>query len=201
MRLQGLQLRNWVLRGQWIDSSLDERFRPIPLKSEDKGYFWDFGKTFSVMADYNAKYVFEDDKALYMWHHQIWDRFVPVFEKVKSAFQSGDSSLFVEEINAQKKEITRLYMQLQDFGHSRNEGFDSFLDLFSQCIGQADDIRLWVEKDNTTEREKTLLIDKLIKNVNSQMAVINEGLIKWHDELCITEEDDDKYELDKRTKP
>lgn len=194
-------LSNWVLRGQWIDPSLDKRLRPLKLKTEDKGYFWDFEKSFSFMADYNAKYVFEDDKALYMWHHQIWVQFVPVFEKVKSAFQSGDSSPFAEVINAQKKEITRLYMQLQDFGHSRNENFDGFLDLFSQCIGQADDIYLLVENNNNIEPRKMLQIDRLIKKVNDQIDVINEGLIKWHDELCVTEEDDDKYELDKRTKP
>ena len=120
---------------------------------------------------------------------------------MSSTFQSSDPSLFTDEISIQKKEITRLYMQLQNFGHSRNKDFDDFLDLFSQCIGQADDIHLWIEKDNLPVQAIKYQIERLIGRIKSQIAVISEGMIKWHDELSVTQQDYDDFDLCKRDKP
>lgn len=194
-------LSNWILRGQWIDSSLDKRYQPIHLKSEDKGYFWDFGKSFSIMADYNSKYVFENDINLYICHDQIWQQFVPVYRKIESAFLSRSWSSLSHTMNTEKKHITNLYMQLQDFGRSRNKSFDDYLGLFSQCVGEADDIRFWVERGNLPNQSKIFQIKKLIDRINSLIDIINDGLIQWSDTLSIKRQDYAAFEMNKRNKP
>lgn len=194
-------LSNWILRGQWIDSSLDKRFQPIPLKIEDKGYFWDFAKSFSIVADYNSTYVFESDNFLYIYHEQIWQQFVPIYREIESAYLSGEWSSLKAITNTEKKHITNLFMQLQDLGRSRNKEFDEYLGLFSQCIGEADDIRFWVERSSFPDQSIIFQIRKLIDRINTLVDNINNGLLQWNETLSIKRQDYTASQICNHVKP
>ena len=50
-------LCNWILRGQWIDPTLDEEYRPHPFKHFEKGYYWEYGKSYSAMSDFYKQFL------------------------------------------------------------------------------------------------------------------------------------------------
>lgn len=191
---------NWILRGQWIDPSLDERFRPLPLKTEENGYYWDFGKSYSVLSDYYSEYVFEEDVPLFVWHSTVWERFTTVFNELLSVNRTEAWPAFADKCNKYESQIKEFYMQLQDFGRSHNKEFDGFLDSISDCVSSADDIILWLRNDKLSEREKKRQIEKEISNVNNRIPVVSEGFIRWRNELGITKEDFSTFDLSKRVK-
>lgn len=194
-------LHNWIVRGQWINPSLNKRFQPLPLKISEKGYYWEFEKSYSVMADYNEKYVFEEDKALFIYNARIWDEFVVTFHELEAVYRTGDYASFEDMVQEKKKKISDLFSQLQDCGHSRNKEFDVFLDRFSVCVGQADDIHFYTEKVDAKVESIRYCVRKIIEDVGNQIVEINNELGRWKDELGITPDDYITYSSQERKKP
>lgn len=64
---------NWIFRCQWINPSLDEKFRPISLPDFEDGYYWAFSKSYSIDADVMQAFFEEDDKSLLLAHKNIWN--------------------------------------------------------------------------------------------------------------------------------
>ena len=181
-------LNNWIVRGQWIDPRLDKRARPLTLKHFEDGCYWEYGKSYSTLADFYEQNVFDDDKTLFVYHQKTWEDFLSIYEVIRASYQESWEA-FTTEVQKQKAEITRLYMQLQDFGHSHNKAFDDFLNEFTYCIASVDDLHFWLEKETLSERARSYQITKSLQDSDEKIKLLNQSLVRWRENLQITEQD------------
>lgn len=194
-------LSNWILRGQWIDPHLNKKYRPLTLKSFENGYYWDYGKSYSTMSDYYDQYVFEDDKMLFVYHQKIWEKFWSIYQTLQNLFQENRWDDLTSEVLKQKSEITRLYMQLQDSGHSHNKEFDDFLNMFTECISPIDDLHFWIEKETLSAQAERYQIGNALNKAERIVERIMHGISKWSDKLQITDQDYHNIDPIHRKKP
>lgn len=179
---------NWVVRGQWIEPSLDKPFRPVELSQYENGYYWNYEQSYSTLADYNNEYVFEDDIPLYVCHEKIWAEFNPILHKIQLSFQTVSWNDFLEIARNVEQDISRLYMQLQGFGRSRNKSFDDFLNEISNCIAPIDDIRFLLDK-NHSEQVIKRIVQRSLQEAEALALQIEDGFSKWGKALNVTELD------------
>lgn len=168
---------NWFLRAQWIDSKLKPEFRPIPLKCEELGYYWDYNESYSTMADIYSQMIFSEDSELYVGHKRIWEQFLEAYAHLINAFSTGSWEAFAEEVYKEKKQLRHLYKELQNFGHSHDKEFDDFLGTIFDIIGLVDDFYVLLERRN--DKAVQYLITKRIIEVSNKIELINEGFSKW----------------------
>ena len=179
---------NWVVRGQWIVPSLDKPFRPVELSQYEDGYYWDYEKSYSTLADYYDEYVFEDDISLYVYHKIVWEDFIPVLNSIQECFRAASWNDFRETARKSQQEITCLYMKLQDFGHSRNKSFDDFLTEISNCIAPIDDIRFLLDK-NHSEQDIKRIVQRSLHEAEALALQIEDGFSTWGKTLNVTKSD------------
>ena len=168
---------NWFLRAQWIDPKLRPQFRPITLKCQEQGYYWDYNESYSTMADIYSKMTFSEDCELYIGHKRIWEQFLQIFTHLTNTLSDGLWDEFVQEVCKEKKRIRNLYVQLQDFGHSHDKEFDDFLGTISVVVGIVDDFHLLIE--NKSNKGTQYMIDKRIDEVSVRIKQTNQGFSKW----------------------
>lgn len=179
-------LSNWILRGQWIDPALNEKYRPLTFKDFEKGYYWDYDKSYSTMSDYYNQHIFNDDKTLFVNYHQIWEEFCTIYQTIQYFYQENRWDDLISEILKQKSEITRLYMQLQNFGHSHNKEFGDFLYMFIDCISSIDNLHFWIENETLSAQAKQYQIRKALYKAEDKVEQISQEISDWRDKLHIT---------------
>lgn len=194
-------LSNWILRGQWIDPALNKKYCPLTFKNFEKGYYWDYDKSYSTISDFYNQYVFDNDKTLFVYHYQTWEKFCTIYQKIHYFYQENRWDDLISEILKQKSEITRLYMQLQDFGHSNNKEFDDFLNMFTDCISSIDDLHFWIEKETLSAQAKQYQIRNLLNKAEIKVKQISSGISDWRDKLNITSQDFHSIDSIYRKKP
>lgn len=92
-------LYNWILRYMWCNP-LNDNIQMQPLKQRDKdGYSWDESNTYSVMADYNDKYVFENDKHLFVYKKKLYDEVQPIHKELVFYFNDHEFQELFDIIN------------------------------------------------------------------------------------------------------
>lgn len=182
-------LSNWILRGQWIDPTLNKKYRPLTFKNFEKGYYWDYDKSYSTMSDFYNQYIFDDDKTLFVNHHQLWEKFCTIYQIIQCFYQENKWDELISEILKQKSEITRLYKQLQDFGHSHNKEFDNFLKMFTDCICSIDNLHFWIENETLSAQAKQYQIGNTLYKAEIKVEQISHGISEWRDKLHITNQD------------
>lgn len=141
------------------------------------------------MSDFYNQYVFDDDKTLFVNHHQIWKEFCTIYQTIRYFYQGNRWKDLISEILKQKTQITRLYMQLQDFGHSHNKEFDDFLNSFTDCISSIDDLHFWIEKETLSTKAKQYQITYKLYKAEIKVKQISHGISEWRDKLHITNQD------------
>ncbi|WP_276850589.1 FRG domain-containing protein [Enterocloster lavalensis] len=179
-------LSNWILRGQWIDPALNEKYRPLTFKNFEKGYYWDYDKSYSTMSDYYNQHIFNDDKTLFVNYHQIWEEFCTIYQTIQYFYQENRWDDLISEILKQKSEITRLYIQLQNFGHSHNKEFGDFLYMFIDCISSIDNLHFWIENETLSAQAKQYQIKKALYKAEDKVEQISQEISDWRDKLHIT---------------
>lgn len=194
-------LSNWILRGQWIDPTLNKKYRPLTFKIFEKGYYWDYDKSYNVISDFYNQYVFDDDKVLFVYHQKMWGNFWPIYRTLQIFFQENRWDDLISEVLKQKSEITRLYMQLQDFGHSHNKEFDNFLKMFTDCISRIDDLHFWIEKETLSAEAKHCQIRNTFYKTDRIAKQINNEISEWRDKLKVTNQDYESIDPIYRKKP
>lgn len=182
-------LSNWILRGQWIDPNLNKKYRPLTLKNFEGGYYWDYGKSYSTVSDFYTQYIFDDDKVLFVYHQKTWEKFWPIYQTIQKFFQENRWDDLISEVLKQRSEITRLYMQLQDFGHSHNKELDDFLNMFTECISPIDDLRFWIEKETLSAQAKHYQISNTFYKTDKIAKQIIHEISEWRDKLQVTDQD------------
>ncbi|WP_058304293.1 FRG domain-containing protein [Gorillibacterium timonense] len=181
---------NWVLRCQWISSKLDERYRPFTLKEADgRGYYWESGNSYSTLSDYYNEFVFDSDKNLFVYHQKVWDEFTPIYNLLTQSYKTGDIKAFIDEVIQQQRQISKLYMLLQDFGHSKNKEFDDFLYNYDHAVSAIDDLHLWLENDKVNERASQYQYESCLKQAKKFADTINEKASLWKNQIGVSDED------------
>ncbi|WP_148296556.1 hypothetical protein [Halalkalibacter hemicellulosilyticus] len=102
-------LYNWILRYMWCNP-LNDNIQMQPLKQRDKdGYSWDESNTYSVMADYNDKYVFENDKHLFVYKKKLYDEVQPIHKELVFYFNDHEFQELFDIINIYISKINEIY--------------------------------------------------------------------------------------------
>ncbi|APQ72950.1 FRG domain-containing protein [Clostridium botulinum] len=185
-------MKNWIIRGQWINLKLDEQYRPLSLSRDDgEGYSWEESSSYSTLADYYSENVFEDDITLYVCHQKIYEEIQPIFDELCLVMQQGIINEIVNFIKENKEKINCAYMQIGNLGHSRNKDFDEFLYNYTEAISSIDNIHYWIESDNLNERALKYQINGCIKDAKKHFKKIEQFSQKWYKELNINNEDYD----------
>lgn len=169
---------NWFLRCQWISPEVDPRFRPMTLRIKEDGYYWDYSKSYSIMADFFTEKSFDDDRALYVKHKMIWEQFIPMYTHLQESFNNYPWDVFGTEVLNQKDAIRSLYRQLQDIGISHDKDFDDFLSSISVPIGLVDDFRFLIEKRESYQM-KNYQVKRKFEEASVKIKQIDQGFSKW----------------------
>lgn len=176
---------NWILRGQWINPKLNPNFRPISLKTEEDGFYWDYNDSYSVTADFYEKYIFEDNSMLYNNYKKVWDQFLLSYNNIKDSFTNSQRKFFDEKIQTESTEIRNIYMQINDFGHSHDKEFDDFLKQVHITICNVDNICLHSKTSKNFDTTSYYWISEQLKIASGQIEKINQEFLKWKTKLDI----------------
>lgn len=184
-------MSNWITRGQWINPELDKQYKPLPLKIDDgKGYYREENSSYSTLNEHYSKYVFDDDKVLYVCNQKIYDEISPIYYKeLMAANENHNADVFIELVNKHKDTLLRAFMQLGEFGHSRNKEFDDFLNNYQSVASALDNLPLWIVNDKLTERELLFQINSCLIDAKKHIDVIENGNRHWREFLSVTEAD------------
>lgn len=180
-------MTNWILRGQWISPKLNTRFRPMTLKIEENGYYWDYDKSYSIRADFYAKNVFEGDAELYQKHMQEWGLFLSVFTHLQDVLTNCSWDKFVEQSADAEKQIEAIWKRLSNCGYSHSKGFDDFLVKIHGTVGIVDNIRYLIRNDKMNDTAKQYMIKNDLRKVSADIEQINQEFPQWKAKLEITE--------------
>lgn len=193
---------NWILRGQWINPCLDKHYRPLTLKETGKeGYYWEAGSSYSTMADYYEKYVFDDDKSLFVYHQKIFEEFLPIYDALFERFSKGNIKEFSRGLDIFQNQLSRLFMALQDFGHSRNKEFDDYLYNYSNAISPIDDIHYLMENDKISAKALKYHIKGSFDTSKKHIDIIKKSAPKWKKHIGVSELEYERIDPNDRKKP
>lgn len=167
-------LSNWILRGQWIDSSLFEKNHPVTLANYEEGYDWDYNKSYMIMEDFNNQYIFDDDESLVIKSQKIWKNFLPIYENLKKIFYEKKWKNFLIDVKKHKAKIRQLYMETGELGHSHKKDFDEFLQEIMNCICLFDNFTFEITEDTISEKEKYYQTGKRFKDIAEMIEKISQ---------------------------
>jgi hypothetical protein len=180
---------NWILRSLWLNPSCD-RIKMSPLlQSDGTGYSWQEGKSFSVMADYNDKFVFKDDKFLFLCNQKLYNELYPIYEELLNSFNSDPFDSFLLLLFKYEDKIRNASLIMGDFGVSRNKEFNDFLGVYTEFANMLDNIPLWAKKDNLNDQRKSYQINKCFQELYENVEFIRLHSSKWFSEHDITSSD------------
>lgn len=174
---------NWILRCQWINPHLNKNAWPMTFKHFECECYWEFSKSYSIDSDIMQSTFKEDDNTLLLSHELIWNDFLKVYKLLKNTLIELGWDKFVEEADLMKQDITKLYKELQDFGHSHNKEFDDFLYEFSNCIAEVDNLRYVLGDDSIPIKGKQHFVEKAFNKSDKKISKICEGISYWERSL------------------
>lgn len=191
-------MRNWMIRGQWIRESLDPRCKPHLIGDMDElGYIWRFEKSYSTLADYYDEYSFTDDKILYTQNMKTFEKFEPHYKFMLNAFESGNMKDLEEYAIDNAGDITKLFLKFGDYGHSRNNEFDKYLNSFQEVALHLDNIVLWVKKEELNSHTKRYLISNCFRDAKLHFNRIKEQAMYWKKTINLSEDEYNKIDPEK----
>ncbi|HLR79176.1 MAG TPA: FRG domain-containing protein [Bacillota bacterium] len=191
-------MRNWMIRGQWIRESLDHRYKPHVVGEVDElGYIWRFEKSYSTMADYYDEYAFVEDKILFTQNMKTFEELEPHYKYMLSLFESGymkDLELYAFD-NASV--ITKLFLKFGDYGLSRNEEFNKYLNNFDELALHLDNLVLWLKKEGLNSRTRRYQISNCIKDAKLHFDRIKEQATYWKKTIYLSNDEYDEFDPEK----
>lgn len=194
-------IRNWIVRGQWIRETLDPRYKPHMIGlSDEEGYSWSVEKSFSTLSDYYAEYVFEDDKVLYTVNMKTFEKLKPYYSNMVNAFDKENIEKLQLYLQKNKREISKYFMEFSEYGYSRNDEFNKYLNNFQELALQLDNAVLWIERNDLNERAKEYQIKWCFRDAKKHFEVIIEKANYWREFIQLTEDEYKKINQEKRKK-
>lgn len=184
-------MKNWMMRGQWIRESLDPRFKPHMIGEVDElGYIWRFEKSYSTLADYYEEYAFEDDKILFVQNMKTFKKFESYYKYMSDVFNSGDMKNLEKYVFENSRVITKLYLKFGDYGFSKNDEFNKYLNNFEEIALQMDNLALWLKKEELNQISKKYQISKCFRDAKLNFDIIKEQAKYWKKNIGLS---DDEY--------
>ncbi|QGQ44757.1 FRG domain-containing protein [Metabacillus sediminilitoris] len=183
-------MRNWILTGQWINNSLDDKYKPIAIgEMDEKGFYWNVANDYSVLSDYYEENVFIDDKILFIKNHGLYEAIFPLYNLLRSLFISQKIDLFDKEVSNNAELINECFMNFGDFGHSKDKYLDDFLHKYQEFIAIFDNIPLWVKREDLSSEALNYQISRCFQEADEIVKTIqSEGEI-WREKLNIKQRD------------
>lgn len=194
-------MKNWIIQGQWINPRLEKKYRPLTIgKIDESGYYWEESSYYSTLADYYIENVFENDSELYVCHQKLYKEIRPIFDELCLAMQEESLESLIEIIKEKKEKINFIYMQLGNFGHSRNKDFDDFLFIYTEAISAIDNIHYCIENNNLNEKAIKYQVNIYINDAKKYFDKIEKCHQRWCKEFKINSEIYDKVDPYNRPK-
>ncbi|WP_188453387.1 FRG domain-containing protein [Virgibacillus oceani] len=187
-------MRNWILTGQWINRSLDETYKPLPIgEMDDEGYCWKKANDYSVLSDYYEENIFGDDKKLFVENHAYYEELRHLFKYLQRIFIEQNTDLFKKEVKNYTSQINKYHMAYSDLGHSKDRDFDDFLHNFQEFISIISDIPLWVKREDLNNKAWNYQIEECFKDANKLVELIDSKSEFWKRKLNIPEDAIEKF--------
>ncbi|MFB7305269.1 FRG domain-containing protein [Heyndrickxia sporothermodurans] len=191
-------MRNWMIRGQWIRESLDPRFKPHFIGELDElGYIWRFEKSYSTMADYYDEYVLVDDKILFTLNMKTFEELEPHYKNMLSVFESGDMKDLELYAFDNASVITKFFLNFGDYGHSRNDEFNKYLNNFQEVALHLDNLVLWLKKEGLNSRARRYQISNCIKDAKLHFDRIKEHAPYWKKTINLSDDEYNEFDPEK----
>lgn len=96
-----------------------------------------------------------------------------------NAFESGNMKDLEEYAIDNAGDITKLFLKFGDYGHSRNNEFDKYLNSFQEVALHLDNIVLWVKKEELNSHTKRYLISNCFRDAKLHFNRIKEQAMYW----------------------
>lgn len=179
-------ISNWIVQAQWINSKLDNVFRPIPLagKRKDKIYF-KYNQLYYQREEYYKKNIFKDDKLLFINNFKLYDRVSHIYNIMSEAFKNEDYNKFFEICNEYKDDIKDIYFKYGDIGISMNINFEKYLQEFQNYIVSIDNIILYALDESREFKSKEYLINTIMKDLDNIISEIEDERFYWMNKFNI----------------
>lgn len=189
-------MRNWILRGQWINKTLNEKYKPLPIgKMDSKGYFWYETNDYSVLSDFYEENIFKDDKTLFVKNQGYYEKIRPLFDKLQSLYISQKFDLFRKEVIQKAEKINGIYMIFSDFGHSKEKEFDDFLQNYKEFISLFDNIPIWIKRADLNDKVVSYQVSICFRDANKIVELIDSKSGIWKEKLNITHKDFEEFRI------
>ena len=191
-------MQNWMIRGQWIRESLDPRFKPHLIGEADElGYMWRFEKSYSTLADYYNECVFIDDKTLFTQNMKTFEEFEPHYKYMLNTFENGDMQDLHEYSFDNASVITKFFLKFGDYGCSRNDEFNKYLNNFQEVALHLDNVVLWLKKEHLNLRDKRYQISNCFRDAKLHFNRIQEQAIYWKKAIDLSDDEYNEIDLEK----
>jgi len=186
---------NWIIRGQWIRPTLDNRLRPIEIAPKDEcNISWRPEKSYSSLSDYYAEYAFDDDKTLYVYNMKTLEEIEPIYNEMMNSYKTNNYNRLLEQAKSYGKFIRLLFLRFGEFGQSRDIDFNKYLDNFQTFSSQLDNVVLTLVKDDTTEKTKRYLVSKHFIKTKEHWDLIQSKSDFWKHKIGLTDFDYEKID-------
>lgn len=191
-------MRNWLMRGQWINESLDPRFKPHAIGDKDKsGYIWSFEKSYSTLAEYYNEHVFECDKILYIENMKTFEEFQTHYKYMARALKRENIKELESYALNNASTISDYFLRFGEFGYSRNGDFNKYLSNFQELALHLDNVVIWLKKEDLNPRAKKYHISSCFENAKLCFDRINEQAEHWKNSIGISNDEYNKIDPSK----
>lgn len=188
-------MRNWIVRGQWIRPTLDKRYKPIEIGAIDENNIsWKLEKSYSTLADYYSENVFSDDKILYAYNMKTFEKIKSIYIEMLKAFEKNDQCKLEDLVERYGKLITKSYIQFGDFGLSRDDSFNKYLNNYHEFSLQLDNAVRWLNRDDLHEKAKIYQVSICFREIKKNFDVIERQSEYWKKKIGLSDSEYEKLD-------
>jgi len=134
---------------------------------------------------------------LYTQNMKTFEKFEPHYKFMLNAFESGNMKDLEEYAIDNAGDITKLFLKFGDYGHSRNNEFDKYLNSFQEVALHLDNIVLWVKKEELNSHTKRYLISNCFRDAKLHFNRIKEQAMYWKKTINLSEDEYNKIDPEK----
>jgi len=183
-------MRNWILTGQWINNSLNEKYKPIPIGEVDEsGYYWNVTSDYSVLSDFYEEHVFIDDKLLFIKIQSLYETILPLFNHLRHLFISKKFDVFNQELTKNADLIREYFIKFSDFGHSKDKLLDDFLHKYHEFIAVFDNISIWFYREDLNPVALNYQISRCFQDAIQLIEKIQFEGESWKEKLNVQQKE------------
>jgi len=186
-------MRNWIIRAQWINEALEPCYKPTVIGEIDKaGYIWCLEKSYSTLADYYDEFAFKEDKNLLALNIKTFTELQIHYKYLIKAFKRDNLNNLESYVIRNAKDISKIYLQLGEYGYSRNNALNEYLYNFQQLALHLDNVVLWIRNERLNPQAKKHQITICLNDAKSNYKQIIKDLNYWKKLIGLSELDIDK---------